>query len=69
MLSPTRLARKSSTSRTPIAIPGHILRPAPNGIISKSLPLKPISLFKNLSAAYNSIIISFSWYEKWSCMV
>uniref|UniRef100_A0A0A9CFE8 Uncharacterized protein n=1 Tax=Arundo donax TaxID=35708 RepID=A0A0A9CFE8_ARUDO len=39
-----RLASGSSTLTRPNSIPGHILRPAPNGSSSKSAPLKSVHL-------------------------
>ncbi|KAJ0890064.1 hypothetical protein HanRHA438_Chr09g0419621 [Helianthus annuus] len=39
---------------TPMDIPGQILRPAPKGINSRSLPLKSISLSKNRSGKKSS---------------
>ncbi|RDX68734.1 hypothetical protein CR513_52241, partial [Mucuna pruriens] len=44
-----RLARIRSNEAIAIGIPGQILRPAPNGINSKSCPRKSIVLSKNLS--------------------
>ncbi|RDX58084.1 hypothetical protein CR513_62625, partial [Mucuna pruriens] len=41
-----RFAVMSSTVAIPSDMPGQILRPAPNGIISKSCPLKSISLME-----------------------
>nr|CAB3497465.1 unnamed protein product [Digitaria exilis] len=43
------LARVSSIVARPMATPGHILRPAPNGRSSKCAPLKSVSLPSNLS--------------------
>ncbi|KAF7806017.1 hypothetical protein G2W53_038178 [Senna tora] len=44
------------------AVPGHPLLPAPNGISSKSCPLKSIELFKNLSAIEVDVLHGFSWH-------
>ncbi|KAF7838266.1 RNA polymerase, subunit H/Rpb5, conserved site-containing protein [Senna tora] len=51
-----RLARTYSTDAIPNAIPGHLLLPMPNGINSKSWPLKSISLFSNLSGTNSSAL-------------
>nr|CAB3455271.1 unnamed protein product [Digitaria exilis] len=49
-----REARGSSMLANPNPIPGHIRRPAPNGMNSKSVPLKSTSLFSNLSGMNSS---------------
>ncbi|KAI8561427.1 hypothetical protein RHMOL_Rhmol04G0338800 [Rhododendron molle] len=41
----TNEPRKYSTITTPILVPAHILRPAPNGISSKSFPRGSIFAF------------------------
>ncbi|XP_020092520.1 uncharacterized protein LOC109713018 [Ananas comosus] len=50
----TRFASASSTIDTAKLIPGQILRPAPNGISSKSRPLKSKELPMNLSGRNSS---------------
>ncbi|BAS98819.1 Os06g0642400 [Oryza sativa Japonica Group] len=54
-----RLASASSNVARPNAIPGHMRRPAPNGIYSKFVPLKLIPAFSNLSGINSSAWLQY----------